>query len=480
MAKYECGGCGYIYDEDKEGKLWKELPDDWICPSCFSPRDQFKIIKQDIKVATAKGEIEVEVKEKIGGEYLSEWSRNSDDFENHMADIHRMAETGESIIEPMRTRKPVISWDDILIKGSQLARLPLDKKDPVNTRTIIGKNAKHPIELHLPVYISHMSFGALSKEIKIALAKGSAAVRTAICSGEGGILPEEMKNSYKYIFEYIPNEYSVNEENLRKVDAIEIKIGQGTKPGMGGHLPGNKVTSEIAKIRGKKEGEDVRSPAYFKDIRNKEELKAKVEWLRKRSGGKPIGVKIAAGHIEEDLEIIIYAKPDFITIDGRGGATGSSPKYIKDATSIPTLFALHRAREFLDNKDVKDISLIITGGLRVPSDFVKALALGADAVAIATSAMIAAGCQQYRLCNTGKCPVGIATQDPKLRKRLKIEISANRVANFLKVCMEELMNFARITGNDDVHGLSLKDICTTNSEISDHTKIEHVGGIKND
>lgn len=476
MARFECEVCGYIYDEDKEGLIWSELPDDWVCPVCDSDRSLFQLIKQDIRIETEKGEIEVEVKERVGKDYLAEWKKSSDDLENYMVDIHRISETGMSISEPMRTRKPIVSWDDLFIKGAQLAKLPLDAKDPVSTRTVIGPFSKYPVILDTPVYISHMSFGALSKEIKTALSKGSALAKTAICSGEGGILPEELENAYKYIFEYVPNEYGVNEDNLKKVDAIEIKIGQGTKPGMGGHLPGDKVTEEVAKIRGKKPGEDILSPAYFRDIKNKEELKEKINWLRQISDGRPIGVKIAAGNIEEDMEIIVYAKPDFITIDGRGGATGSSPKFLKDSTSIPTLYALNRARQFLDKNNINNISLIITGGLRISADFAKAIALGADAIAIATSAMIAAGCQQYRICNTGKCPVGIATHDPELRKRINIDISAKRVENFIKVSTKELADYARITGNDDIHKLSKKDLCTSNTDISKYTQIEHIGG----
>jgi glutamate synthase domain-containing protein 2 len=258
------------------------------------------------------------------------------------------------------------------------------------------------------------------------------------------------------------------------VDAIEIKIGQSVKPGMGGHLPAEKVTKEIAQIRDHQPGSDIASPAHFKDILSKEDLRKKIDWLREQSDGKPIGIKIAAGNIEGDLEVIIYANPDFITIDGRGGATGSAPKFIKDSTSVPTIFALSRARKFLDSKGVNHISLIITGGLRISSDFAKALALGADAIAIATAAMISGGCQQYRICHTGNCPMGIATHNPKLRSRFDIEKSTKQVANFLKVCTAELKMFARITGNSNVHDLSLYDICTTNREISDFTDIEHV------
>lgn len=181
-----------------------------------------------------------------------------------------------------------------------------------------------------------------------------------MCSGEGGILPEEMAAAHKYIFEYIPNLYSVTRENLRNADAIEIKIGQGTKPGMGGHLPGSKVTPEIAAIRNKPLGEDVISPSKFPDINTKEDLKALVTSLREESDGRPIGIKIAAGKLERDLEFCVFAEPDFITIDGRGGATGASPKLVRDATSVPTVYALYRARKYLDAVGANDIALVIT------------------------------------------------------------------------------------------------------------------------
>ena len=374
----------------------------------------------------------------------------------------------------MSTRMPMPSWDDILLLGAQLNPAPLNDGDFVETRTVIGKHAKKPMVLESPVYISHMSFGALSKEVKVALAKGSAMAKTAMCSGEGGILPEEREASYKYIFEYIPNKYSVTDENLRNADAIEIKIGQGTKPGMGGHLPGEKVTAEIAAIRGKKQGEDIQSPSKFPEINSKEDLKAMVDMLRERSEGRPIGIKIAAGNIEDDLEYCVFAEPDFITVDGRGGATGSSPFFLREATTVPTVYALSRARKYLDSVG-SDISLVITGGLRVSADFAKALAMGADAVAIASAGLIAAACQQYRICGTGKCPVGVATQDPELRKRLDVEASAQRVANFLNVSLEELKTFARITGNTSVHDLSMDNLVTLDKEIAEYTGMRHAG-----
>ena len=470
MSQYTCGVCGYVYDEEQEDGSWGDLPDDWACPLCDAEKSSFEC--EDESATSSPPDQQEE--DPAQAAYLGEWQRTSDDREPLMADIHRMAETGESISEPMRTRLRCFSWNDILIKGAQLARIPLNEDEAVDTRTVIGPGAKKPLVIETPLYVTHMSFGSLSKEAKVSLSRGSAAARTAMCSGEGGILPESMESAYRYIFEYVPNRYSATDENLKRVDAIEIKIGQSAKPGLGGHLPGGKVTGEIAEIRGFPEGTDILSPAHFDDVRDRDGLKEKVAWLREKSEGRPIGIKLAAGNVEADLEIALYAEPDFITLDGREGGTGSAPRFVKDATSVPTQFALHRARKYLDVRQANNVSLLITGGLRVSSDFAKAIALGADAVAIGTAAMIAIGCQQYRICNTGKCPVGVATHDPELRARLNVERSAERLANYLSVCTKELKDFARLTGNSDVHALSIDDLCTTSSEISSHTAIEHV------
>ncbi len=473
MAKYICSVCEYVHDEAKTGQKWADLPEDWVCPVCESPKSYFSTMGAGEPEMTPEQKDDTAAKE-TAAPVAIDLQKTIAEAEPYFADIQEIARSRRTVDEPMRTKAPVISWDEILFKGGQLAKIPLNHDEPVDTHTVIGPRAEIPLVIETPIYISHMSFGALSKEAKSALAKGSAAVRTLICSGEGGILPEEFDAAYRYIFEYVPNQYSVTEENLKKVDAVEIKIGQSAKPGLGGHLPGKKVTSEIARIRGSKEGQDIISPSHFKDIRSREDLKNRVDWLRATSGGRPIGIKLAAGDIEADLAIVVHAQPDFITIDGRAGATGSAPKFVKASTSIPTLFAIHRARKYLDANDAADISLTITGGLRISSDFAKALALGADAVAISTSALIAIGCQQYRVCNTGKCPVGIATQDPDLRRRLDVDQAAQNLENFLRVSTEELKDFARLTGNSDVHGLAASDLCTTNSEISNYTAIAHV------
>lgn len=465
MARYRCSVCGYVFDVEKEGKRFQDLKE---CPVCKQPPERFMLLEEQ---AVKKKDEHAAAGAQAGLEYPSDYAR-TDETCRYMKEIHQMAVSGSSLIEAMGTRMPMPGWDEILLLGAQLNPPPLDEHAPVNTMTVIGKHAKKPMILSGPVYISHMSFGALSREAKVALARGSALAKTAMCSGEGGILPEEQEASYRYIFEYVPNQYSVTDENLRKADAVEIKIGQGTKPGMGGHLPGSKVTPEIARVRNKPLGEDVISPSRFPDINTKEDLKNLVEELRRRSDGRPIGIKIAAGKIERDLEYCVFAQPDFITIDGRGGATGASPRLVRDSTSVPTVYALYRARKYLDSVR-SDISLVITGGLRVSSDFAKAIAMGADAVAIASAALIAAACQQYRICGSGMCPVGIATQDPKLRSRLKVDAAAQRVANFLHVSLEELKTFARITGHSDLHDLSVEDLCTVSREISEFTNIPH-------
>lgn len=467
---YKCSICGYVYDEEKEGRPFSQLTE---CPICKQPPEKFTPVAKEAPAVSlaAQNPSAPASSENPDLSYPKETRKTDSDY-RYMKEIHEMAVTGKSAIEAMGTQMKMPNWDDVLILGAQLNPMPLDEHADVSLKTIIGKHAKKPMELDMPVYISHMSFGALSREIKIALAKGSAMAKTAMCSGEGGILPEERAASYKYIFEYIPNKYSVTDENLRAVDAIEIKIGQGTKPGMGGHLPGEKVTAEIARLRGKKEGEDVQSPSKFPELNSKEDLKAMVDMLRRRSDGRPIGIKIAAGRIERDLEYCVYAEPDFITVDGRGGATGSSPLLLREATTVPTVYALYRARKYLDSVH-SDISLVITGGLRVSADVAKALAMGADAVAMASAALIAAACQQYRICGSGNCPVGIATQDPALRERLKIEQSAQRVANFLHVTLEELKTFARITGHFSVHDLCVDDLVTISREISEFTNIRH-------
>ena len=472
MARYRCTVCGEIYDEEDEGVRFEDLPDDWVCPLCHSPKSAFVLMDEE-STQNRADEPESEPAPSVVPEGSIDVPQNLKRFDGGvMDDIHAMALTGESVDSAMDTAVPVPNFDDILFLGAQLATSPKNADCDVNIRTVIGKKAERPMDLEMPVYISHMSFGALSGRAKIALSKGSAMAGTAMCSGEGGALWDEMVAAHRYIFEYIPNQYSFNDMTLEHCSAIEIKIGQGTKPGMGGHLPGEKVTEIIATMRGKRRGEDILSPSKFPGLDTPEDLKEMVDMLRGRSGGLPIGVKIAAGHIEEDLEFISHSGCDFITIDGRGGATGSSPKFLKDSSSVPTVYALSRARRYMDEHGM-DQELVITGGFRTSGDCIKALAMGADAVAISSAALMALGCQRYRICNTGMCPMGIATQDPELESRLDVESGSMRVGNYLNALANEIRSFLRVSGHSGLEELSLGDLCTVSSEIAENTGIRH-------
>jgi len=462
-----CPWHGYEYDPFT-GKGPPGFKD--TVPSFVVKEENGKVfISSSVEKKEVKGEVKTE--DKKNEEYLGEWARSTDDFEKKYARIVSLAKGNKSEISSMRTQRPYPDWDSILFKGAQLYRKPLNDTEDVQTKTIIGKTATHPLELDIPFYVSHMSFGALSREAKIALAKGSAIMKTVMCSGEGGMLPESRQEATKYIYEIGTAWFSHKDESIKKADAVEIKIGQATKPGMGGHLPKDKITHEIAKIRDIPYGEDSVSPGR-NEVIEKDGLDGFVKHLKDLTDGKPIGIKFAAGHIEKDLAEALKAKPDFITIDNRGGATGASPTHIKDNVCVPAIFTLRRARKYLDSVN-SDVTLCITGGIRDSADIAKALALGADAIPLATSSLLAIGCQQYRICATNNCPVGITTQKPELRERFVVEKSVERFVNFYKATKEELKDFARINGRANVHDLSLEDVFTIDNEISMNTDIEH-------
>jgi len=368
-----------------------------------------------------------------------------------------------------------ISFDDLVFVPAQLNKRPVDYyKEKITSKTIIGKKSKKPIEIETPIVIGAMSFGAISREAKIALAKASTLAGTIENTGEGGMLPEERELSKFLIIQYSTGRFGIREEILKKANAIEIKIGQGAKPGFGGLLPGEKVTEEIAKLRNVPMGKDIHSPAYHLDIKNIEDLRKKVEWLRKITGGVPIIIKLAAGDIENDVKLAVKANPDIIAIDGKGGGTGAAPEVILDEVGIPTLAALVRARESLDKIGARQ-ELWIGGGLNGGGDFAKALALGANAVFCATALLVAMGCNYCRLCYLGKCPFGISTQDPELRKKLNIETASQNVANFIKNCTEEIKMIAGACGENDIHKLNKGHLRALSSEMTKITKVKMVG-----
>ncbi|MDQ7048933.1 MAG: glutamate synthase-related protein [Enterobacterales bacterium] len=365
-------------------------------------------------------------------------------------------------------------WADIQFVTAQLAKTPLLDEDPVDTRTIIGVNAKKPMILDIPLFVSDMSFGALSEEAKIALSKGAELAGTGICSGEGGMLTEEQEANSHYFYELASAKFGYSLEKVKRCQAFHFKGGQAAKTGTGGHLPGNKVTEKIAEVRGLDVGQDAISPSRFPNY-DLNDLKKIADEVRQVTGGIPIGYKLSAQHIEADIDAAIKVGVDYIILDGRGGGTGAAPLIFRDNISVPTIPALSRARKHLDKLKRDDISLVITGGLRTPADFTKALALGADAIAVSNSAMQAIGCLGMRVCNTNTCPVGIATQDPELRKRLKVESAAKGLSNFLLASTELMKILARACGHKSIHDFSVYDLTTWKKEMQNLTGIAYGG-----
>ncbi len=388
--------------------------------------------------------------------------------------IHQLAREGLSKLGhhgPMTSmgvpRHELPHWDDLQIMAAQMATKPLMEDQGVGTELIIGPEAKKPLKLKIPLFVSDMSFGALSEEAKISLAKGAELAGTGICSGEGGMLPEEQEANTRYFYELASAGFGYKEELLKNVQAFHFKGGQGAKTGIGGHLPGNKNIGKISQVRGIPEGQPAISPPTFKDLSSVSDFKYFADHVREITGGIPIGFKLSANHIEKDIQFALDASADYIILDGRGGGTGAAPEMFRDHISVPTIPALARARRYLDEQGASGrVTLIITGGLRVPIDFVKALALGADGIAISNSAMQAIGCVAARICNTNNCPTGIATQKADLRQRLNIQKSSTRLHNFFDASVELMQVMARACGHDDLNKFNKDDLATWHREMA--------------
>lgn len=372
-------------------------------------------------------------------------------------------------------RNTLPKWENIQFLPAQMARRPLLDEHEVATKVVIGPRAKKPLELDIPLFVSDMSFGALSREAKIALSKGAEKAGTGICSGEGGMLPDEQASNSKYLYELASAQFGFSWDKIEKVQAFHFKGGQGAKTGTGGHLPGNKVQGEIAKVRGLEPGQSAISPATFPNFKSMDDFKDFAAKVRDVSGGIPIGYKLAASHIEKDIAFALDAGADYLILDGRGGGTGAAPTILRNNINVPTIPALARARKFLDDQGVHDVSLIITGGLRVADDFAKALMLGADAIAVSNSALQAIGCLGMRACHTNNCPVGIATQKEDLRSRLIIENSANQLNNFFRASTDLIRVVARSCGYDDITKFNKEDLSTFDWEMHRLTGINYAG-----
>ena len=401
-------------------------------------------------------------------------------------DIHIKAELGRYRMRGMAIFKKIPTWDDLTFLPGTLTRFVIEGyREKCETTTVIGPRAKRPLVLDIPIYITGMSFGSLSYEAKTALARGATMAGTATCSGEGGMIPDERRYSDKWFYQCIQSRYGFNPHHARLADGIEIFIGQGHKVGLGGHLMGQKVTDQVAEMRSLPAGIDQRSPARHPDWLGPDDLAIKIQELREATNGEvPIQLKLGAARVYDDVRMAIKTGPDSIYIDGMEGSTGAGPHIAAEETGVPGIAAIRQARKALDDLDKSgEISLVYAAGIRNGADVAKALALGADAVSIGTAALIALNCNKdipeadfekeigveagycYH-CHTGRCPVGITTQDPELRARLNPDEAALRVYNLLHTMTLECQMMARACGKTNVHSLEPEDLAALTVEAS--------------
>jgi glutamate synthase domain-containing protein 2 len=403
-------------------------------------------------------------------------------------DIQVKAELGRYRIRGFGILRPRTwaTFDDLTFIPCGLTRIPLEGyRESCSTKTVLGtRYAQRPIELDIPVMITGMSFGALSYNAKVALSRAARSAGTSTTTGDGGMLPAERENSKTLIYEVLPSRYGINVHHLRQADAIELTIGQGAKPGTGGLLLGSKVSPQIAEMRDLPPGVDQRSPCRHPDMLGPDDMIIKIEELREATDWQvPIFVKLGASRVYDDVKLAAKAGADVVVVDGMEGGTGASPELLQEHTGIPTLAAVCEARAALEEMGLYGtVQLIIAGGLRHGSDMAKALALGADAVYVGTAALIALNCnaplyvEDYHAigaapyhchhCHTGRCPVGITTQDPELVKRLDIDAGAERVAHWLRAVTSEIQILARACGKHDVHDLEPEDLRALTLEAS--------------
>ena len=413
-----------------------------------------------------------------------------------MEDIHAKSELGRYRVRGFSTFQKVTHFDDLTFLSTGLTRFPLEGyKERCNTRTVIGdRYAQNPLVLETPIYISGMSYGALSANAKTALGKGASMVGSASCTGDGGQLPSEREAADKLIYQVLPSRYGFNPHHLAQAQAIEIVVGQGAKPGTGGLLMGVKVLDDIADMRDLPQGIDQRSPARHPDWLGPDDLAVKIEQLREATDWRiPVHVKLGACRVDDDVKLAAKAGADAIVIDSMVAGTGASAEVLIEHSGIPTVPAIVMAREALRELGLYGkVTLIASGGIRNGADAAKALALGADAVAIGTAGLIALNCNKEipesdfesevgvpagfcHHCHTGKCPVGIATQNPELTKRLDSDEAAERVANFLNSMTMEMALLTRSLGKSDVHSLEPEDLAALTIEASAMARVPLVG-----
>ena len=403
-------------------------------------------------------------------------------------DIQTKAESGVYRIRGYGTlrERRWATFDDLTFLPCSLTRIPLEGyREKCETRTVLGTRfAEQPIELDIPIMITGMSWGALSYNAKVALAKGASEIGSSNTTGDGGMLAAERANSRTLVYEVLPSRYGIDVHHMRLSDGIELTIGQGAKPGTGGLLLDSKVSGEIARQRELPAGVDQRSPARHPDMLGPDDMIIKIEELREATDWRvPIFVKLGASRVYDDVKLAAKAGADVVVVDGMEGGTGASPAILQEHTGVPTLAAVCEARAALEDMGLYgEVQLIIAGGIRDGVDAAKAMALGADAIYIGTAALIALNCNRplyvedyHKLgtephfchhCHTGLCPVGVTTQDPELMKRLPIDEGAERVTNLLRAMTLEIQMLARACGKSDVHHLEPEDMAALTPEAS--------------
>ncbi|HWE68767.1 MAG TPA: FMN-binding glutamate synthase family protein [Acidimicrobiales bacterium] len=419
--------------------------------------------------------------------------------------IHQMAETGLYPIRGLGARRKVPTFDDLVFLTASVSRYPLEGyRERCETRTLLGaRHGADPIDLDIPITIAGMSFGALSASAKEALGRAATEVGTSTTTGDGGMTPEERKASAQLVYQVLPSRYGFDPADLRQADAVEIVVGQGAKPGGGGMLLGQKVNERVARMRTLPAGIDQRSASRHPDWVGPDDLRIKIEELREATEWRvPIYVKLGATRVDYDVKLAVAAGADVVVVDGMQGGTAATQDVFIEHAGIPTLPAVRLAAQALaDIGMAEQVQLIVSGGIRSGADVAKALALGADAVSIGVAALLALGCNRasypthdgppvdvtdgYRSlgtspghcahCHTGRCPVGITTQDPILEERLDPGLGATAVANYLRAITMELTALARACGKSDVHHLEPEDLVALTVEASAMAQVPLAG-----
>lgn len=400
-------------------------------------------------------------------------------------DIKRKSREGKSGMRGFGTNRSVPGLDDLQIVPGQLDKPPYDKyREAINTQVTIGEGLNKPLVLDSPLMIAAMSFGAISEPGKLAFAYGAALTGIATNTGEGGMLDKEEeivhRHGYdgKIVSQWSTGRFGVSADYLRASDAVEIKIGQGAKPGMGGHLMMEKITPKIASIRGLSSESDALSPCRHLDIDTPKDLKKHIAMIREVTNNEiPVIIKLGPGDVYEDVRMAVELTPDAIAVDGGEGGTGCAPSIVLEHAGVPTLGVFSAATQAFQDTRAREygIKLIVSGGIRHGADAYKALALGADVVGIGTGAMVAIGCTGCQMCHTGTCPEGIATQKSELTDKLDWQVAGENLAQYLQTMEQEIITLSALSGNKNVNKLSKDDLVALNSNAADITGVKLMG-----